>query len=329
MTETKKILIVGGAGYVGSALVPSLLEQGYEIVVYDLMIYGTDILPVHENLSVVQGDIRDVRYLTSNLDGVETVIHLACISNDPSFELNPELGKSINFDCYEPFVAAAVKKGVKRFIYASSSSVYGIKAHKDVIETDTLEPLTDYSKYKVLCEEVLNSYQSDKFETVIVRPATVCGYSPRVRLDVVVNIMSNLAYNNRKITIFGGDQLRPNINIKDMVRVYGLLIEAPSALVSGQTFNAGFENYTVQRIAEVVKNVIGDDVELTVTPTDDNRSYHVASQKLEKSLGFKPKYDVKDAVESLKHAFEAELLDAPLTNEKYFNIARMNAIELK
>lgn len=329
MTKTKKILIVGGAGYVGSALVPSLLDKGYEIIVYDLMIYGTDVLPVHQNLSVVQGDIRDIKHLSSILDNVETIIHLACISNDPSFELNPELGKTINYDCFEPFVSAAVKRGVKRFIYASSSSVYGIKDHKDVVETDTLEPLTDYSKYKVLCEKVLNNYQNDTFETIIVRPATVCGYSPRVRLDVVVNLMSNLAYNNRKITIFGGDQLRPNINIKDMVRVYETLIESSADLVSGETFNAGFENYSVQAIAEIVKNIIGDDVELVFMPTDDNRSYHVASHKLSKDLGFKPKYDVNEAVISLRDAFESKLLDTPLSNEKYFNIARMNAINLK
>ena len=183
----KKILITGGAGYVGSALVPKLLKSGYAINVIDLMIYG-ETLPEHENLQIFRSDIRDIQKLKASLEGVEAVIHLACISNDPSFELDKNLGKKINFDIFEPMVKAAIQAGVKRFIYASSSSVYGVKSEPNVSENMSLEPLTDYSKFKAMCEEILIKYKSEDFTPIVIRPATVCGFSPRQRLDLVVNI---------------------------------------------------------------------------------------------------------------------------------------------
>ena len=324
-----KILITGGAGYVGAVLTPYLLDKGYKITVLDLMIYGETALKKNPNLEIIKGDIRDAELLSKVLPDHEVVIHLACISNDPSFELNPTLGKSINIDAFSPLVEIAKKNSVKRFIYASTSSVYGIKKEKDVEESMSLEPLTDYSKYKADCEVILKKYISENFTPIIIRPATVCGYSPRQRLDVVVNILTNLAYHKRAITIFGGKQLRPNIHIKDMARAYEILIEAPKSKVSGEIFNAGYENYSVLELANTVKKTIGDDVSLKSSPTDDNRSYHISSKKIKKVLGFEPVNTISDAVNDLKLAFKKGLLPNSLTDEKYFNIKMMQSLNLK
>ena len=219
----KRIFITGGAGYVGSVLVPYLISKGHIITVLDLMLYG-ETLKKDKNLNIVKGDIRNVSLLKKTIAGNDIVIHLACISNDPSFELNPSLGKEINLDAFTPLVQISKNLGIKKFIYASSSSVYGVKKEKNVNEEMSLEPLTDYSKFKADCEKILFEYNSKDFSAVVLRPATVCGYSPRQRLDLVVNILTNLAYHNREITIFGGDQLRPNIHIQDMARAYELFI---------------------------------------------------------------------------------------------------------
>ncbi len=324
----KKIFITGGGGYVGSALTDYLIDNGYFVTVYDLFIYGENVFKSKKNLKLIKGDLRNEELLDKSLNDQEIVIHLACISNDPSFELNPGLGKSINFDAFEPFLKICLKKNVKRFIYASSSSVYGIKDEKDVTEDMSLEPLTDYSKFKVECENILIKEKSDNFETVIIRPATVCGYSMRQRLDVIVNILTNLAFHKREISVFGGKQLRPNIHIKDMIKAYHLLIEADSTLVNGEIFNAGWENKSVEQITEIVKNVIGDDVSILRSETNDNRSYHISSKKIQDLLKFKTNFTIKDAVEDLKLAFEKKLLTNTLKNDLYFNIKRMNNIEL-
>jgi nucleoside-diphosphate-sugar epimerase len=323
------ILITGGAGYVGAVLTPYLLDKGHKVTVIDLMIYGRDVLKSHPNLKIIKGDIRDVELLKKILPNHDVVIHLACISNDPSFELNPKLGKSINLDAFTPLVEIAKKNSVKRFIYASSSSVYGIKEEKDVNETMTLEPLTDYSKYKVDCEIILKKQLSENFTPIIIRPATVCGYSPRQRLDVVVNILTNLAYHKRTITVFGGTQLRPNIHIHDMARAYDTLIEAPKSKVAGEIFNAGYENHSVLELANTVKKVIGKDVNLKTSPTNDNRSYHISSKKMKNILSFESKKTISDAVHDLKSAFKKDLLPDSLTDEKYFNIKKMQSLQLK
>ena len=324
-----KIFLIGGGGYVGSALVPKLIDLGYEVTVYDLFIYGKEVLEKNSNLTLIEGDIRDINLLSKSLKNHDSIIHLACISNDPSFELNPKLGKSINLDCFRPLVEVAVKENIKRFIYASSSSVYGIKKEKNVTETLTLEPLTDYSKFKVECEKILSEFTSDEFETVIIRPATVCGYAKRQRLDVVVNILTNLAFNKRKIKVFGGDQLRPNIHIQDMANIYIEVLKAEKKLVNGEIFNAGYDNFTVSDIALTVKEVIGNDIEIETLPTDDNRSYHVSSEKIKKTLNFTPKHTIKDAIRDLKKAFEEKKLPDSLENSKYFNIKKMQEIKLK
>ncbi len=324
----KNILVIGGAGYVGSVLVPKLIEKGYLVTVFDLFIYGKDTLDENKNLKLINGDIRNIESLKKHVESADAIIHLACISNDPSFELNPRLGKSINLDSFEPLVKLSSKLNVKRFIYASSSSVYGIKEEKNVDETLSLEPLTDYSKFKVQCEKILQSYTSEKFETVIVRPATVCGYSRRQRLDVVVNILTNLAINKRKIKVLGGDQLRPNIHINDMANIYIKLLEAKKELVTGEIFNAGYDNFTVKQIALTVKEVIGKDIEIETEETIDNRSYHISSNKIYDKLNFTPKYTIKNAINDLKIAFELNKLPNSLSESKYFNIKKMQEIDL-
>ena len=325
----KKILITGGAGYVGSVLTQELVNLGYKVTVLDLMIYGEDVLQKNKNLKIIKGDIRDQNLLNEIIPSHDVVIHLACISNDPSFELNPTLGKSINLDSFSPLVQISKNSGVKRFIYASSSSVYGIKKEKDVHEDMSLNPLTDYSKYKMECENILLKFKSDDFIPIIIRPATVCGYSPRQRLDVVVNIFANLGYNNREIKVFGGEQLRPNIHIKDMVNAYLILLQSEDKKVSGEIFNVGYENVSVQDLAKTTKNVLGDDIKLKNISSDDNRSYHISSKKIKDVLEFSPKYTIKNAIEDLKNAFEKKLLPNSLEDEKYFNIKKMQKIKLK
>ena len=300
----KKIFITGGAGYVGSKLVPKLINLGHQVTVLDLMIYGEDVLDKNEKLKIIKGDIRNQNILDQYLPGHDTLIHLACISNDPSFELNPTLGKSINLDAFEPLVQTSKNNEISHFIYASSSSVYGIKKEKNVTEDMPLEPLTDYSKFKGECEKILNSYSSNNFVTTTIRPSTVCGYAKRQRLDLVVNILTNHAYHNREIKVFGGEQLRPNVHIDDMVDSYIALLNADPKIINKEIYNVGFKNQSVNELAFDVKSVIGDDVKIINTKSDDNRSYHVSSQKIKEVLGFETKNSVRDAVIDLKNAFE-------------------------
>jgi nucleoside-diphosphate-sugar epimerase len=327
----KRIMVTGGAGYVGSNLVPKLLDAGYEVSVLDLYIYGDVFAGQNGNskLRQTKGDLRNPADVQKALVGCDAVIHLACISNDPSFDLNPDLGKSINFDCFRPLVKAAKDGGVKRFIYASSSSVYGIKDKGDVTEDLPLMPLTDYSKYKAMCEEVLEEEREPGFVAVTLRPATVCGYAPRLRLDLTVNILTNHAINNGRITVFGGEQLRPNIHVDDMTDLYLLLLERPDEAVSGKTWNAGYHNLKVRAIADMVRDEVGEKVDIVVTPTDDHRSYHVSSEKIRRDLGFIAGRTVKDAIVDLKNAFVAGKVPNSMTDDRYYNIKRMQTLKLR
>ena len=331
MKQFEHILVTGGAGYVGSALVPRLIDEGYRVTVLDLYLYGQNVFGEYHNhpaLNEVKGDLRDTAVVQKAVDGCDVVIHLACISNDPSFELNPKLGKSINLDAFRPLVEISRRLGVQRFIYASSSSVYGVKDESDVHEEMTLEPLTDYSRFKADCEKILAEYQTDQFTTVTIRPATVCGYAPRQRLDVVVNILTNFAYHKREITVFGGDQLRPNIHIADMVQAYFVVLDAPTEKVAGRIYNAGYENQSVKDIAEAVRSVVGDDVKLITSPTDDNRSYHISSKKFADELGFVAQHSIREAAQDLVNAFKKNMLPDALSDERYFNIKRMQSVDL-
>jgi nucleoside-diphosphate-sugar epimerase len=332
LNTLQRILVTGGAGYVGSVLVPKLLQAGYQVKVLDLYIYGDDVLAAVKDdpgLEQIKGDIRDRALLEKTMPGCDAVIHLACISNDPSFELDSDLGKSINYDAFIDLVEVAKNSGVKRFIYASSSSVYGIKETENVTEELPLQPLTDYSKYKALCEEVLLANREPGFVTLVLRPATVCGYSPRLRLDLTVNILTNHAINNGKITVFGGEQKRPNIHIEDMTDLYVKSLQLPDEAIDGKIFNAGYENHTVMQIAQMVRNVVGEQVEIIATPTDDHRSYHISSDKIKRELGFVPQYTIEQAVKDLVKAFKADLVPNPMTDIRYYNIKIMQDLNLK
>jgi nucleoside-diphosphate-sugar epimerase len=330
----KNVLVTGGAGYAGSLLVPQLLEAGYRVTVYDIMFFGDEFLPKkNPNLTVVKGDIRDTAKLGRALKGVEAVINLACISNDASFELDEKLSTSINLDAFEPMVVAAKQAGVKRFIYCSSSSVYGVSESPDVTEDHPLVPLTLYNKYKGMCEPLLWKHHSPQFVCVTIRPATLCGYAPRQRLDLSVNILTNHAINAGKITVFGGSQKRPNLHVQDMCDLYKLLLEVPDEKIAGQTFNAGFQNLSIMEIAQIVKRVVQQEfpgkgeIPIVTTPTDDIRSYHVNSDKIRRVLGFQPKRSIEDAVRDLCRAFKQGQLPDSLQDTAYFNVRRLKQLK--
>tara|TARA_Y100000588_G_scaffold294201_1_gene314058 strand:- start:611 stop:1600 length:990 start_codon:yes stop_codon:yes gene_type:complete len=326
------VLVTGGAGYVGSVLVPKLLSQGHHVKVLDLFMYGEDTLDAvkdNPNLELIKGDIRDRKLLDKSIPGSDAVVHLACISNDPSFELNPDLGKSINYDAFFDLVDVSKDSGVRRFVYASSSSVYGIIEDREVTEDLPLKPLTDYSKYKAMCEDVLLAKKEPGFIPLILRPATVCGYSPRLRLDLIVNILTNHAVNNKQIRVFGGEQKRPNIHIDDVTDLYVNSLIWPEEIIDCNIFNAGYDNQTVNELAKSVQQSVGDDVEIVTTPTDDLRSYHISSEKIEKALGYVPQKSTQEAVEDLVSAFVTGRIPNSMDDIRYYNIKQMQSMDLK
>ncbi len=328
-----KVAITGGGGYVGSMLVPFLIGRGYEVTVLDTFWYGDDVYPQlkdRSQLHKVKGDIRNPADLKKAFAGQDAVIHLACVSNDPSFDLLPHLGKSINYDCFADLITTVRDCGVKRFIYASSSSVYGVKDIPQVTEAASCEPLTDYSKFKLMCEEDLKKANMGATEWSIIRPATVCGYAPRLRLDLTVNILTISALAKKKITVHGGDQLRPNLNIKDMIRAYATFLEVPKEQIHQKIFNVGFENRSVADIAQMAKTVVNDPaVQIVVEPTNDHRSYRVNSDKVAREVAFTPEYTIQDAIESIASAWKDGLISDALTNPIYYNIRRMKELNIE
>lgn len=334
MTSRKKVFITGGAGYVGCVLVPKLLAAGHDVKVFDSMLFTDRGLPKHQALKVVKGDICDTAQLAKEVQGYDYMIHLACIANDPSFELNPELSKKINYDCFEPLVQASKECGVKRFICASTSSVYGVSDAPEVTEEHPLVPITDYNKYKGMTEPLLLKYHDDTFTTVIIRPATICGYSPRTRFDLSVNILTNHAVNKGVITVFGGVQRRPNLHIEDMTDLYVNMLEYPTDKIAAQTFNAGFENHSIAHLAEIVRDVVEEEfpekkpIRIETTETDDIRSYHVSSEKIKRVLGWVPKRTIADAVRDLCVAFKAGKLPNSLDDSYYYNVRKIRQLGL-
>ena len=331
----KHILITGGAGYVGSLLVPQLLDLGYRVTVYDILFFGDDFLPKNNpNLTIIEGDIRDTHHLKSAMKHADAVIALACVSNDASFELDEALSTSINLNAFEPMIKAAKTSGVKRFIYASSSSVYGVSEEKEVTEEHPLVPLTLYNKYKGMCEPLLFKHQTLDFVCVTIRPATICGYAPRQRLDLSVNILTNHAINNNKITVFGGSQFRPNLHVQDMCDLYKLLLTVKDEKIAGQTFNVGYQNKTILEIAYIVKKVVEEEypekapIDFVTSPSNDIRSYHINSDKIKRLLGFEARYSIEDAVRDLCRAFKMGKLLNSLSDNRYYNVRRMKELEV-
>jgi nucleoside-diphosphate-sugar epimerase len=328
-----RVLVTGGAGYCGSLLVPQLLDQGYEVTVYDTMFFGDAFLPKNNpNLRVVKGDIRDTAHLAATSAGHDAFVSLACISNDASFELDEALSTSVNMDAFEPMVMAAKKAGVKRFIYASSSSVYGVSDKPDVTEDHPLVPLTLYNKFKGTCEPLLKKHADDGFTGVIFRPATVCGYAPRLRLDLSVNILTNHAINAGKITVFGGSQLRPNLHVQDYCDAVKLFLVAPSEKIQKETFNVGYQNLSIMDIASMVQRIVSEEfpekgeVAIVTTPSDDLRSYHINSDKIRKVLGYAPRHTIEDAVRGLCEAFRDGRIPDSMNDDQYFNVKRLKRL---
>ncbi|HEY1980233.1 MAG TPA: SDR family oxidoreductase [Xanthobacteraceae bacterium] len=330
----KNILVTGGAGYCGSLLTPQLLEAGYNVTVFDILYFGDYFLPKdHPRLRVIEGDIRDTQRLASAMTGQDAVLSLACISNDASFELDEQLSTTVNLDAFEPMVLAAKKAGVQRFAYASSSSVYGVSDKPNVVETDPLVPLTLYNKYKGMCEPLLFKHTDDNFTGVAFRPATVCGYAPRLRLDLSVNILTNHAVTNNKITVFGGSQLRPNLHVQDYADLCKLMLTAPKEKVANQIFNCGYQNMSISEIALLVKKVVEEvfpekrPIEIVSTPSDDNRSYHINSDKIKNALGFAPKHSIEEAVRDLCQAFREGKIPDSMAQDRYYNVRTLKKLK--
>jgi nucleoside-diphosphate-sugar epimerase len=310
-----KILITGGCGYVGTNLTNSLLDKGHDITVVDLLWFGNYLKP-HKNLKIIQTDIRNIENIP--MKGVEVIIHLANIANDPSGDLNPKLTWEVNVLASRLLIEKAIENEVKQFIYASSGSVYGVKQEANVTEELSLVPISDYNKTKMISERVLLSYK-EEICVQIIRPATVCGYSPRMRLDLSVNILTMQALTKKRITVFGGSQTRPNIHIKDMIRVYEHFLTLGTKTQG--IFNAGFENISILDIAKRVTNHIP--AELIVTESNDPRSYRQNSDKL-RATGFKPEFNVENAIKDIIEKYNNnELKD----EDEYYNIKTMTRIQ--
>ena len=329
----KKIFITGGAGYCGSRLVPFLLKKNFKITVFDIMYFGKKFLPKHKNLKIIKGDIRDTRKLEKACKGHEIFINLSCISNDASFELDKNLSKTINLDAFEPMVKAAKRSGIRRFIYASSSSVYGLSKKKNVKEDHPLLPLTLYNKYKGMCEPKLLKHTDENFIGVIFRPATVCGYAPRLRLDLSVNILTSHAYFKNKILVFGGKQLRPNLHVQDYCNVLLKLISADKKLVQNEIFNVGYQNMSILNIAKKVKKIIekklNKKIPLEIVKSNDNRSYHINSDKIKNKIKFRPKYSIDYAVNELCNEFKKNKLKNVFNKNIYYNVKTVMKLNAK
>lgn len=302
----KTVLVTGATGYKGTVLVPKLLAQGHKVIAFDTQWFG-NFLSAHDNLTVIEGDVRNTDSIP--LDGVDAIIHLASIANDPCGDLNPKLTWEVSALATMQLADRAKRVGIKQFIYASSGSVYGVKEEEQVTEDLTLEPISEYNKTKMVAERVLLSY-ADDMAVQIVRPATVCGLSPRMRLDVSVNLLTMQALENKKITVFGGKQVRPNIHMDDITDLYIFMLDNPEKTQG--IFNAGFENISILDIANMVKEKV--DCEIVVTPSNDPRCYRVNSDKLS-ATGFKPSKNVEAAIDEIVNAYNA----GELKNEDRFH----------
>lgn len=308
---SKNILVTGASGYVGSALTTKMLsDNNINLVNYDISIFGDDHLPKKNNYIYIKKDLRDKESFEKAIieNNIDTVLHLACISNDPTFELKSDISKIINYDCFEDLVSVSKKNKVKKFIYASTCSVYGVSDSPNVNEEHPLVPMTDYNKFKAMCEPILKNYLDDDFNGVIIRPATVCGFSQKMRFDLTVNILTNFAYNKGFIKVFGGEQTRPNIHIDDMCDLYLKLFSIDFKNINGQIFNAGLENLRIIDIAKKIQKIMQTkfkkEIEIKIEESNDKRSYQINSEKIQKILNFEFKKNVNDAINDLLVNFE-------------------------
>jgi len=327
--STKDILVTGGAGYIGAVLVPELLAEGYRVTVFDAFLYGTnpDSDPiVHEHCTKICGDIRDFALVDRVLEegGFDAVVHLAAISNDPSSELDHEVTETVNLRAVEHLMHAAKKHGVKRFLYASSASVYGIKDDENVSEELSLDPITIYAKCKAEGEKILNSLVDDTFEGVSVRSATVCGHSPRLRLDLTINLLTDQALTDQRIRVFGGAQMRPNVHIRDLTAFYRLLLRVPADKISGKAFNVSRQNASVMSLAEMIRDEIDPSLPIDTVPSEDPRSYHLSADRARDELGFEPQRDLVTAVRELRRAYQSGRV-SDSRSSIYRNVAWMKA----
>ena len=325
----KEILVTGGAGYIGAVLVPELLDEGHQVTVFDAFLYGTDPSSdpiVHERCKRIRGDIRDFDMVDTVLarGGFDAVVHLAAISNDPSSELDHEVTETVNLRAVDHLMHAAKKHGVGRFLYASSASVYGIKDDENVTEELPLDPITIYAKCKAEGEKVLNSLVDDSFVGVSVRSATVCGYSPRLRLDLTINLLTDQALTDQRIRVFGGAQMRPNVHIRDLTAFYRMLLTAPADKISGRAFNVSRENASVMALAEMIRDELDSSLPIDTVPSDDPRSYHLSADRAREELGFEPRHDLVTAVRELREAYQSGRV-SDSRSSIYRNVAWMKA----
>ena len=309
------ILVTGGCGYIGSVLVPKLLNCGHQVTVFDIMWFGNYLDPC-ENLDVVKGDIRNIDEIP--MKGVEGVIHLANVANDPCGDLSAKLVWEVNALATMGLVEKAIDNQVKQIIYASSGSVYGIKDEDQVTEDLPLVPISDYNKTKMISERILLSYR-DRISIQIVRPATVCGLSPRMRLDVSVNMLTMQAIKNGLITVFGGKQTRPNIHIQDITDVFIHFLDSKDQYQG--IYNAGFENISILEIANRVLKFT--DAEIQITESNDPRSYRLNADKLLKT-GFSPGFSIDKAMQEITNAVEKGLL---VDRDIWYNVKTMKQLE--
>lgn len=306
----------------GSCLVPHLLGLGHEVVVLDLMIFGDDHLRNHETeplLKVLKGDIRDERIVRESLKGVDAVVQLAGMANDPSCDLAPDLSRQINRDAPIRLVELAKEAGAQRFIYASSASVYGVYEDEEATEESPFRPVSLYAEYKGEVEKIVLAQSCDYFEVVALRPATICGWSHRLRLDLALNTFSKQAWFDGVVSVHGGKQKRPNLTLKDMIRAYEAVLGAPSEDVAGEVFNVGAENKSVMELAHIARDIVRKEAEITIVPIFDPRSYQLNCDKIRDRLGFTPAHSLEEAVTELRDKFAEGAVKDP-NDPIYLNV---------
>jgi nucleoside-diphosphate-sugar epimerase len=331
----KKILVFGGSGYVGSKLILDLIKKN-RIINYDKDLYGRKHLPFNnKSYSHINGDIRDCKKIEKvlNKEQPDEIIHLACISNDPSFALNKNLSKEVNYKSFIDLLKILRFSSVQKLLFVSTCSVYGISDTKNIKEDHKLKPITLYNKYKAECEKALQDSSYKNFRSCIIRPATICGLSPKMRYDLSVNILTNYAYNKGFIRVFGGEQRRPNIHIDDIVRLYSSLVSNDFSKINNEVFNAGNENLTINEIAikvkKIAEKITGKTIEILLEKSIDNRSYHINSDKIKKKLKFYPKKKVSDAIKEMCLYFKNEKPKDTFTNINYFNVQKLKKLNFK